>query len=163
MDIPLAKLGYSFTKKPLLVGGKAMEFYGLRQSGADIDFIADKEDVYNLIRLYPARVKDLWGDLGVCPYEFEIWKSICLFTYADLTEHAIDAGDFLVISLEELLVLKALAMSQEKYFKDTQLIVQNILYKKYLAYEQVKSENSEFLSHIQGIIIFEKTGPEGDK
>jgi hypothetical protein len=48
MDIPLEKLDYSFTKKPLLVGGKAMEYYGLRQSGADVDFIAVKEDVFNL-------------------------------------------------------------------------------------------------------------------
>ena len=137
-----------------------MEYYGLRQSGADIDFIAVKEDVFNLIRLFPERVKDLWGDLGVCPYEFEIWKSICLFNYDDLGENAIDEGDFLVISLEKLLMLKALAMNIEKYMKDTQLIVRDILNRKYKLYDQVKAENIEFVRNIQGITYIEKTGPE---
>jgi hypothetical protein len=161
MQIPLAKLNYSFLKKPLLVGGKAMEYYGLRPAGADIDLIAGKEDVFNLIRLYPARVKDLWGDLGVCPFEFEIWKTICLFTYDDLGEQAIDEGDFLVISLEKLLLMKALAMHKEKYLKDTQLIVQDLLNKKYKSFDQVKDENLEFLRNIQVITYIEKSGPGG--
>ena len=111
-----------------------MEYYGLRQSGVDIDLIAVKEDVFNLIKMFPEKVKDLWGDLGVCPYEFEIWKSICLFTYDDLCENSIDEGKFLVISLEKLLLMKALAMNIEKYFKDTQLIVQKMLGKRYKFY-----------------------------
>jgi hypothetical protein len=160
MDIPLDKLNYSFIKKPLLVGGKAMQYYGLRPSGADIDFIAVKEDVYNLIRLYPGRVKDLWGDLGVCPYEFEIWKTICLFDSADLSENAIDEGGFLVISIEKLLLMKALAMKVDKYLKDTQLIVQDMLNKKYQLFDQVKAENAAFISNIPGITYIEKTGPE---
>ena len=159
MDIPLHKLNYSFRKKPLLVGGKAMEYYGLRQSGADIDFIADKEDVFNLIKQYPERVKDLWGDLGVCPFEFEIWKSICLLTYADLCENALDEGDFLVISLEKLLIMKALAMNIEKYRIDTQLIVQDLLKRQIQSYNQVNVGNMDFTSHIQGITYIEKTGP----
>lgn len=160
MDIPLAKLNYTFQTKPLLVGGKAMEYYGLRPSGADIDFVAEKEDVFNLIQQYPARVKDLWGDLGVCPFEFEIWKTICLLTYADLCENAVDAGEFLVISLEKLLLMKALAMHKEKYLKDTQLIVQNILDQRYKAFfDPVKAENLAFTSRLDGITYIEKTGP----
>jgi hypothetical protein len=65
LDIPLNKLNYSFRKKPLLVGGKAMEYYGLRQSGADIDFIADKEDVFNLIKQYRERSLGRSGRLSV--------------------------------------------------------------------------------------------------
>jgi hypothetical protein len=160
MDIPLPQLNYAFRKKPLLVGGKAMEYYGLRPAGADIDFIADKEDVYDLIRQYPERVKDLWGDLGVCPFEFEIWKSICLLTYADLSENAVDEGEFLVISLENLLLMKALAMHIEKYRADTQLIVQGLLKRQYQLFEQVKAENMHFTSQIEGMIYIEKTGPE---
>lgn len=160
MDIPLAKLNYTFQKKPLLVGGKAMEYYGLRPSGADIDFIAEKEDVFALIQQYPERVKDLWGDLGVCPFEFEIWKTICLLTYADLCENAIDAGEFLVISLEKLLLMKALAMHKEKYLKDTQLIVQSILDQRYKSFfDPVKAENLAFTGGLDGITYIEKTGP----
>jgi hypothetical protein len=160
MEISLGKLDYSFRKKPLLVGGKAMEYYGLRQAGADIDLIAGKEDVYDLIKMFPERVKDLWGDLGVCPFEFEIWKSICLFTYDDLCENAIDEGGFLVISLEKLLMLKVLAMKIDKYFRDTQLIVQEMLNRKYQLYNQVKAENDDFISQILGISFIEKIGPE---
>jgi hypothetical protein len=104
-------------------------------------------------------VKDLWGDLGVCPFEFEIWKSICLLTYADLCENAMDEGNFLVISLEKLLIMKALAMNIEKYRIDTQLIVQDLLKRQYQSYDQVKVENMDFISRIQGITYIEKTGP----
>ena len=160
LSIPLSKLNYTFQKKPLLVGGKAMEYYGLRPSGADIDFIADRQDVYNLIRQYPERVKDLWGDLGVCPFEFEIWKSICLLTYADLCEKAADEGDFLVISLRNLLMMKAFAMKIEKYRVDTQLIVEELLNRQYQSFDQVRDENSEFIRQVPGISYIEKTGPE---
>jgi hypothetical protein len=160
MDIPLHKLNYSFQKKPLLVGGMAMEYYGLRKSGADIDFIAEKEDVYNLIQRYPQRVKDLWGDLGVCPFEFEIWKSICLFTHADLRENAIDAGEYLVISREKLLLLKSFAMHIEKYKLDVQLLVQDLQKTNYQQFDQVRAENLEFTGKMPEIVYIEKTGPE---
>lgn len=137
-----------------------MEYYGLRQAGVDIDLIAGKEDVANLIRQYPGRVKDLWGDLGVCPFEFEIWKSICLLTYDDLCENATDEKDYLVISLEKLLLMKALAMKVEKYFLDTQLIVQALLDKKYQGYDQVKDENVDILTGIHDIVYIEKSGPD---
>ena len=39
-------LDYKFAYKPLLVGGGAMEYYGLRPRGADIDFILHEKD-YN--------------------------------------------------------------------------------------------------------------------
>ena len=159
MELPLNKLNHAFRRKPLLVGGKAMEYYGLRQAGADIDLIADQDDVYNLIKQYPERVKDLWGDLGVCPFEFEIWKSICLFSYADLCEGAIDEGDFLVIALEKLLIMKAFAMNIEKYRNDTQLIIQELQKRQYQSFDQVKEENRNFTSQIQGIVYIDKSGP----
>lgn len=159
MELPLNKLNYAFRKKPLLVGGKAMEYYGLRQAGADIDLIADKEDVYNLIKQYPERVKDLWGDLGVCPFELEIWKSICLFAYDDLMENAAEEADFFVISLEKLLIMKAFAIHIEKYRNDTQLIIQELQKRQYQSFEQVKEENDKFTSQVHGIIYIEKSGP----
>ncbi len=131
MEIDLSRLGYTFRSKPLLIGGKAMEYYGLRQAGADIDFVVTREDYAALAQRFPDTLRDLWGDLGVCPYEFEIWTTICLFDYADLSPGAIDLGDYLVISLEKLLLLKALAMEVEKYRRDLELIVQKIRGDKY--------------------------------
>lgn len=161
MDIPLDKLNYSFSKKPLLIGGKAMEYYGLRKAGEDIDLIVPEEDVVNLIRQYPDRVKDLWGDLGVCPFEFEIWSTVCFFNYDDLKEGVIEQDDILIISLEKLLFMKALAINKEKYLKDTQLIVESIINKQYKKYEGIKTHNEQLLNNVGEITYIEKTGPGG--
>jgi hypothetical protein len=143
MYIDFTKLEHKFSKKPLVVGGRAMEYYGLRKSGKDIDLIVPAEDVDQLIQRFPDRVKDLWGDLGVCPYEFEIWKTICLFDYNSLSEGATDLGDVLMISLDKLLLMKALAMDKEKYLEDTKLVVRRILDDQYRHYDQRKAENDQ--------------------
>ena len=72
LTIDLAKLGYAFQTKPLLIGGKAMEFYGLRPAGNDIDFVMTRADYAALAALYPEHTKDLSGDLAVCVGEFEL-------------------------------------------------------------------------------------------
>lgn len=160
MDIHLDKLKYSFKQKPLLVGGKAMEYYGLRKSGNDIDFIVTEADLIELIKLYPNRVKDLWGDLGVCPFEFEIWRTICLYDYESLKEHAIEQDDFLIISLEKLLLMKALGMKKEKYLRDLELIVKHIFDLQGDIYSKQIEKNTHVLRTIPGIIYIEKTGPD---
>ncbi|HET7771284.1 MAG TPA: hypothetical protein VFN74_21115 [Chloroflexota bacterium] len=155
----LERLKFSFTRPPLLVGGKAMEYYDLRPAGADVDLIADPADVLSLIALHPTRVKDLWGDLGVCPLEFEIWATICLLTYDDLSPGAIDRGDHLVISLEKLLLMKALATHVEKYLQDTRLIAQRFLRTQYEAYAATTARNAALLAGIPGLTYLERTGP----
>ena len=112
-SIDLEKLGFEFTSKPLLIGGKAMEYYGLRKAGADIDFVITVEDYERLARMYPDNLKEIGGDLGVCVFEFEIWKSICLFDYQLLSVGAIEHDTYLVISLDRLLFLKALGMKEK--------------------------------------------------
>ncbi len=134
MNIDLAKLGFTFQAKPLLIGGKAMEYYGLRPSGTDIDFVIIPEDYQRLARVYPDHLKDLCGDLGVCVFEFEIWQSICLFDYAFLSGGALDQAEYLMISLEKLLFLKALAMREEKYHRDLEMIVQKVLDDRYASW-----------------------------
>ena len=126
MTIDLGNLNYKFKKKPLLVGGKAMEYYGLRKAGEDIDFIVTKEDYDQLAKQYPNNLKDIFGDKGVCVFNYEIWKSIRWHIYEDLIHNVIVENDYLVISLEKLLLLKALAMSFPKYHKDLELIVEKI-------------------------------------
>lgn len=127
MLIDLSKLNFLFTTPPLLIGGKAMEFYGLRPAGADIDLVVTQEDYLRLRAQYPDRLKEIWGDLGVCPFDFEIWRTICLYDYAYLAQGAVEQAGYLVISLEKLLFLKALAYKVEKYRKDLELIVDEIL------------------------------------
>lgn len=126
LTIDLGNLNYKFKKKPLLVGGKAMEYYGLRKAGEDIDFIVSKEDYDQLAKQYPNDLKDIFGDKGVCVFNYEIWKSIRWYIYEELVYNAIEENDYLIISLEKLLLLKALAMSIPKYHDDLELIIEKI-------------------------------------
>jgi hypothetical protein len=131
MSIDLSRIDFTFTAKPLLIGGMAMEFYELRPSGADIDFVITPEDYQRLAARYPDHLKDLYGDLGVCVDQFEIWRTICLFGYDFLSQGAVELDAYRVISLEKLLFLKALAMRVEKYHRDLELIVNKILFLQY--------------------------------
>ena len=131
MEIPLEKLGYQFQDKPLLIGGKAMEYYGLRKSGADIDFVISLRDHAKLQERYPDHIKDLYGDIGICEFDFEIWNQICRYDYEELKQGAIEEDSILIISLERLLFLKTLAIKVEKYYQDVLLLVDEILKRKY--------------------------------
>lgn len=156
MNIPFEKLNYTFTRKPILVGGMAMEYYGLRKSGSDIDLIADEADVIQLIRMYPERVKDLYSDLGVCPFEFEIWRTICMLDYNTLKENAIDAGNVLVVSIQNLLLMKVLAMKVEKYMQDTRLIAEKLNRDLYQDYETEKGKVQAILRQMERVVYIEK-------
>lgn len=131
MELGLEKLDYQFAHKPLLIGGKAMEYYGLRKAGADIDMVIHPVDHAALLKKYPDHVKDLYGDIGICEFGFEIWNQICTFDYQYLKENAIEEEQYLVVSLEKLLFLKALAMEIPKYHKDLELIVKLVLDRAY--------------------------------
>lgn len=126
MYIDLPSLNFPFQTKPLLIGGLAMEYYGLRKSGADIDFVLTPADYKSLAKKYPDHLKDLYGDLGVCVGPFELWHTIMLFGYGFLAERALEEEAYRVISLERLLFLKALGISVPKYEQDVRLIVQKI-------------------------------------
>ena len=131
IDIDFNVLEYSFLYKPLLVGGKSMEYFGLRKAGVDIDLIIHEEDHKNLKQKYPDHVKDLYGDIGICEYGFEIWNHICNFDYDYLKEKAIEEKEYLVISLEKALLLKAIAMKIPKYHNDLELIAELMIKKAY--------------------------------
>lgn len=131
MNIPLEKLAYQFQDKPLLIGGMAMEYYGLRKAGADIDLVISANDHARLKQHYPHHVKDLYGDIGICEFDFEIWNQICRYNYEELKTGAIEESSLLIISLERLLFLKTLAIKHEKYYQDVLLLVDEILKRKY--------------------------------
>ncbi|MEN9563422.1 MAG: hypothetical protein RIR73_1666 [Chloroflexota bacterium] len=126
MNIDIGKINYTFQTKPLLVGGKAMEYYQLRKAGADIDFIIQSADYEHLAKQYPENRMDVFGDEGICIHEFELWKCILLFEYEFLSIGAVELESIKVISLEKLLFLKTLAISEAKYEQDVRLIIEKI-------------------------------------
>jgi hypothetical protein len=131
MEINLNVFDYKFINKPLIIGGKAMEYYGMRKAGLDIDLVIHNEDHKILKEKYPNSIKDLYGDIGICEYGFEIWNQICTFDYGYLKENAIEERDYLIVSLEKLLFLKALAMKEPKFREDLELIVKLVLKNAY--------------------------------
>jgi hypothetical protein len=143
------RLNYVFEHKPLLIGGLAMEYYGLRKAGQDVDYILHQDDHAGLknqldkqgliyldgentsgYKEVPEFV-DLYGDHGLLIYEFELWNNILRFDYEYLSRDAIEQEHCKIISLEKLLFLKCLAIDQPKYLEDTKLIVQKIKEEQY--------------------------------
>jgi hypothetical protein len=111
-----------FMKKPILIGGMAMEYYGMRKSGADIDLIICDSDYQSLAMKNPDKRKDIWGDLGVVIDPFEIWRSIALLDYDFYLKDAIDEGFTFVVSLERLLFMRVIAMDVKKYMNDLMMM-----------------------------------------
>ena len=111
-----------FAKKPILIGGMAMEYYGMRKSGPDIDLVICDQDYQDLARKYPDKRKDIWGDLGVVLDPFEIWRCIALLDYDFYGKDAIDEGSVSVVSLDRLLLMRVFAMDVPKYREDLKLM-----------------------------------------
>lgn len=122
LDINLKSLYFSFESKPLLVGDKAMKYYGIEETDETISFIISEDDYELLAAKYPDSTEELWGDFGLSKHEMDLWKSICLFDYSFLIKGAIETEDFLIISLEKLLFIKTLMMGTEKGLEDLRLI-----------------------------------------
>jgi hypothetical protein len=107
-----------FAEKPIVIGGMAMEYYGMRKAGADIDLVIADADYLALAEKYPDQRKDIYGDMGVVIGAFEIWRSINLLDYAFYLKDAIEEGNMYVVSLDRLLLMRVCAMDVEKYRKD---------------------------------------------
>jgi hypothetical protein len=115
IETRLKENSLTFRKKPIVIGGMAMEYYGMRKSGADIDLVISNEDYLALAEKYPDKRKDIYGDLGLVISEFEIWRSIALLDYDFLLKDAIEEENVLIVSLDRLLLMRVCAMGVEKY------------------------------------------------
>lgn len=114
--------GLVLTVKPILIGGMAMEYYGLRKAGNDIDLVITGQDYEALARSHPEKRKDIYGDLGVVLGKFEIWRSITLLDYDFFKQGAVEEACCLVLSLDRLLLTRVCALHLDKYQKDLELI-----------------------------------------
>lgn len=135
----------SFSEKPILIGGMAMEYYEMRKSGEDIDLIVTDDDYQTLALKYSNQRKDLYGDLGVVIDKFEIWRSIGHLDYNFFKKEAIEEENIFIISIDRLLWTRVCAMEVEKYRKDLALL-KDYFYKNYanekFRQEAVLHENS---------------------
>ncbi len=126
--VDLSCLGVAFTSKPVVMGGLAMEYYGLRKRGEDIDFIISNPDYLSLAERYPRNKKDMWGDLGLRIGEHELFRSVFRLDYDFYAEGAIECEQCKVVSFEKLFFMKVIAFNNQpevpKHTADFQLILQ---------------------------------------
>ena len=106
LDIFIA--GHVFRKKPLLIGGRAMECYDLRKAGDDIDLLVAEEDFHLLASHYSAIASPM-GDEGVRVETVELWKTSWRYSYEQLLGGAEEEARYFIIAREALFFLKALS------------------------------------------------------
>lgn len=111
--IDLSVFDIPFTSKPLIIGGMAMAYYGLRKKGSDVDLILTNEDYQTLAQKYPNNRVDRWGDLYISLRQYECLRSIFRFDYAFLSENAVEYASVKVISPEKLFFMKVLAYENQ--------------------------------------------------
>jgi hypothetical protein len=121
---------FAFTLKPLLIGGKAMEYHTLR-AGNDYDFLIPKEEFRRVRRDFPdAFFINTYGDAGIRVGASAFYESQFGFIYFQLERGAIDHHDYLVAHLEFLLFLKTLTLvsdpGNQKARQDLMLLMQKL-------------------------------------
>jgi hypothetical protein len=121
--INIQRLGYEFLDKPVIVGGLAMEYYGLRKHGDDVDFIITDRDYQRLKDKFPDNRKDVWGDFGLFVNGFEMFRSIYKFDHAHYSLGAIELTNYKVIAIDMLFRMKVFALGvAEKHDRDVGLL-----------------------------------------
>lgn len=111
--VDLSFLHLHFSCKPLVFGGLAMEHYGLRKHGGDIDLLVADEDYQALAAVYPEKRIDVWGNLGVILETYSFFRSVRHLDYHFYAAGAVEYEDFKVVSLDRLFFMAAAAMRGE--------------------------------------------------
>lgn len=137
--VDIQRLGYEFLDKPVIVGGLAMEYYGLRKHGDDVDFIVTDRDYQRLKVKFPNNRKDVWGDFGILVDGFELFRSIYRFDHGHYSLGAIELTNYKIVSVDMLFRMKVFAMGvAKKHDSDVELLkeyyqrFQNQEYRNYL-------------------------------
>jgi len=153
--IDLNKLEISFFDKPIIVGGMAMEYYGMRKHGEDIDFIVSNRDYLQLEKKYRNFRKDMWGDFGIRVNEYELFRSMWKFDYKYFNNGAIEFNEYKIISIDMLFRMKVFAMnSEEKHKNDIELIKNYFMQFQNKEWNNYMNENiNRYLKVENGLII----------
>ena len=157
--IDLSILNMSFLSKPVIVGGLAMEYYGLRKCGDDFDFIVTNEDYQVLARKYPDYRKDTWGDLFVEVGKYQLFRSISRLDYSFYSDNSIEYNRYKIVSFERLFLMKAFAVrSQPEIQKnvDNFGLVIGYYYDNFRNQEYVANAElhiSAYMNALNGLII----------
>jgi hypothetical protein len=150
--INIEALGYEFLDKPVIVGGLAMEYYGLRKHGDDIDFIVTDRDYQRLKARFPNNRKDIWGDFGIQVPGYELFRSIYRLDHAHYSLGAVELRHYYLVGIDTLFRMKAFALGvAPKHDADFQLL--KSYYRRF--------ENPEYRDYLQRHIERYTSSPDG--
>ena len=142
--IDLKEIDVTFNDKPIIVGGMAMEFYGIRKHGDDIDFIVSNCDYKLLETRYRDYRKDMWGDFGIRVNDYEMFRSMWKFDYQYFNNGSIEFDQYKIISIDMLFRMKVFAMdSEEKHKKDVELLKNYFMQYQNKEYAEYMEKNIE--------------------
>jgi hypothetical protein len=142
--IDLNKIEIIFNNKPIVVGGMAMEYYGLRKHGNDINFIVSNCDYLKLEKRYRNCRKDIWGDFGVSVNEYELFRSWWKFDYNYFDNGSIEFGQYKFVSIDILFRMKVLAIEvEDKQKNDVDLLKEYFMKCRNKEWVEKKKKNSD--------------------
>ena len=154
----MKKLNYQFIKPPILIGGGAMEYYDMRKTGHDYDFMISIEDFQQLksmgkkLNTFGGKEIDEDGlstDMdntfsAVDGLEIDLAVTMFQFKYDFFDHNTEPLGPYKVVSRENLLLMKSLAASNnygwdaefkqdmiKKQRRDVDLILKSIVEHQY--------------------------------
>ena len=116
---------YKFKKPPLVLGGLALEYYGIRKSGHDYDYMVSQNDWKELKKLHPKKINlfggktedDIDATINLNDVHVDLIKTLFMYNYSYLSKGSINFGDYKIISLEKLLMLKTLGAVMNRHKK----------------------------------------------
>jgi len=132
---------FKFKYSPILVGGKAMEYYNLRKTGDDIDYIIHKTDYKKLAKiikpneLMPIQTPAITYKGG--KIDIDYFLKLYNFDYNKLKRNAVKKENNLIVSKEDLILIKSMTAFDEKHkiskeakeknLKDIKLLVNSMI------------------------------------
>ena len=156
--IDFSEINITFSSKPLVFGGLAMEYYGLRK-GRDIDLFISNEDYQVLVKKYPKNKKDIWGDLGLVIGKYDFLRSVFRLDYDFYSDGSFEYETYKVMSFEKLFFMKAIAYNNnpgiQKYSDDFKLMIDYYIetFRNKDYYENALKHVEKYLSVQDGIIL----------
>lgn len=112
-DKPFADLPHPFKLKPLLITGKAMEYYGLGTATTS-DFLLPKPEFERLCEAIPeGRFTTVHDEKGVRFGTYAFYVSLLGFSYYDLEVEAVEEREYFVLHFEVLLFFNTLTLIHE--------------------------------------------------
>jgi len=132
IETEMKKLNYTFKKPPILIGGGAMEHYGMRSSGHDYDFMICIEDYKELNRM--GKHLNMFGGTktdsdglstdmdntfsSIDGLNIDLAVTMFQYRYEFFDHHTDVLGPYKVVSREHLLLMKSLAASNNDGWGD---------------------------------------------